>query len=101
MIASQNLAARCPAFAERGAAELAAPNHQRVIEQPALTQVFNERSDWLAHAPAFFGQAAPDVLACIAAVKLPAPVGQLDDTHALLDQAPCEHTNICSARPTR
>ena len=68
-----------------GPAELAAPDHQRLVEQTALFQVLDEGGGGLV-----------DVLALAAdlrrqaAVLVPAAVHELDEPHAALDHPPGE-----------
>ena len=69
---------------ERRAAELAAPDHQRVVEQAALLQVLHQRGrrGWsvsLALDLELRGQVA---------VLVPAGVHELHEAHAALDQPP-------------
>ena len=55
VIPAQNIAAGSPAFAERSAAELAAPNDQSVIQQTALAQILEQSRHRPIHLSTFFG----------------------------------------------
>ena len=70
------------ALAERSAAELAAPDDQRVVEQAALLQVFDQRGARLV------GVAALDFkLRVEIAMMIPAGVEALHEADAALDSA--------------
>ena len=64
------------------AAELAAPDDQRVVEQPALLQVLDQRGRGLVGVVAL----AADLVRQVA-VLVPAHVVELDEAHAALGQA--------------
>ena len=66
-------------LAVHGPAEFAAPNHQRVVQQPALFQVLHQRRAGPVHVLAL-----PANLAGQAAVLVPAAVEQLHEPHAAL-----------------
>src|SRR5689334_6150917 len=55
VIASQDLAGRGTAFTERRTAEFSAPYDQRLVQQAALAEVFNQRRHRLIRAGTFFG----------------------------------------------
>src|SRR5215213_11310204 len=101
MVAPENLACRSTAFAKWGPPEFAAPNHQRVIQQSSLLQIANQRRDRLVGPCHLLGQAIANILLRIRAVEIPAPVEQLDKTHALLEQPPAEHAIVGEARLAR
>ena len=87
MVAAEHLAAGGAALPEGGSPELAAEHHQGRFEQPAALQIVQQGRDRLVGTAAFPGQAAANVLARVRSVKIPAPVKELDETHAALDQA--------------
>ena len=64
------------ALAVDGAPELAAPDHQRIVEQPALLQVLNQRGGGLIHALGLQREVARQVV-----VLVPAAVIELDEAH--------------------
>ena len=70
-------------LAVRRAAELAAPDHQRVVEQPARAQVRQQAGDRPVDGPG-----VPGVAGLQAAVLVPVAVRQLDEADAGLDEAP-------------
>ena len=67
--------------------ELAAPDHQCLIEHPALLEVGDQRGGRLVHITALQRQIARQV-----AVLIPAAMVQLDEAHAALGQAPGQQT---------
>src|SRR5206468_7550922 len=95
--ATQQAAGGGAAFAEGGAAELAAANDQRVFEQAAFLEVPQERCHGPVHRGAFLGQAVADVLRRTGAVEVPTPIEELHVTHALLDQPAREKTMVAEA----
>src|SRR5438445_2303114 len=73
---------------DRAAAELAAPEHERVVEQPAGPKVLKQGRDRAVHRFARRGQFGPD-----ARVMIPADrAEQLDEAHAALRQPPGQET---------
>src|SRR5437763_16558805 len=68
-----------------GPSELAAPNYQRVVEQPALFQILDQRRGRLVRVAAL----AADLLGQVA-VLVPAPVEQLHEPHAAFRQSPSQ-----------
>ena len=80
-------AGRGSAFAERGAAKLAAPDHQCLIEHAAALEVTQSRCHRPVHSPAFVAQAVRDRLAGIGAVEVPSPIVQLNKPYSLFDQS--------------
>ncbi len=69
------------ALAIRGAAEFAAPDHERIFQQPALLEVLDERRRSLVGLLALALDAAGQT-----AVLVPALVEELDETDAFLDE---------------
>src|SRR5262249_15236345 len=74
--------ARQLALAVDRPAELAAPDHQRIVEQAALFQVGDEPVADLIDVAALGGQVASNV-----EMLVPAPVEDLHEAHVALDQA--------------
>ncbi len=70
-------------LAVRRAAELAAPDHQRVVQQPPSAQVGQQAGDRPVDGPGVAGVAGLQ-----AAVLVPVAVRQLDEADAGLDEAP-------------
>ena len=70
-------------LAVRRAAELAAPDHQRLVEQPPRAQVRQQAGD-----RPIDGPGVPGVAGLQAAVLVPVAVRQLDEADAGLDEAP-------------
>ena len=64
------------------AAELAAPDDQRVVQHTALLQILNQRGRWLVRLQAL----AANLLRQIA-VLIPTAMEELDEAHAALGQA--------------
>ena len=71
------------ALAVVGAAKLATPNHQRVVEHTALLEVTHERGGRLVGLAGLRPQAARQ-----AAVLIPAGMVKLDESNTALGQAP-------------
>ena len=67
----------------RRAAELAAPEDERVVEHPALLEVGKQCRDRLVDLAALLRELLAQV-----AVRVPAAVAHLDEAHALLGEAP-------------
>ena len=73
-------------FDSRRAAELAAPDHQRLVQQPALLQIGQQGGDRLVALP---GQPAMvDFEVVVAVPGLALAVPELHEAHAPLDQPP-------------
>src|SRR5439155_15041640 len=72
-----------------GATEFAAPDHERVVQEPALLEVFNERGTGLVGVLALLLDALGQV-----AVLIPAPMIELNKPHAALGHAPGEQTVV-------
>ena len=81
-------------LAHRGAAEFAAPDDQRFIEQPALLEVVEQGGDRLVDLIALVDEALPKVGLRIGAVGVPAPVEELDEAHAALGEAAGEQAVV-------
>src|SRR5215831_10612249 len=86
MIAAQDLACGSAAFAERSSAKLAAPNDQCIIQQPASSQVTDERRHRLVHSRALFRQTVGNTFTFVSAVEVPAPVKELNKPDAFFEQ---------------
>ena len=71
----------------RGAAKFAAPDHQRVLEQPALLEIGEQRGDRLVHRAAVCSERRGEV-----EVLVPVSVRDFHKAHAGLDQAPSQQT---------
>ncbi len=67
--------------------KFAAPNHQRLVEHPALLEVGDQCGGRLVHVAALQRQIARQI-----AVLIPAAMVQLDEAHAALGQAPGQQT---------
>src|SRR2546427_9097242 len=73
-------------FHGRRATELTTPDNQRFFQQTALLQVRQQGADGLV---GFFGEpAVVDLNVVVVVPRLSGPVPDLDDAHALFDQAP-------------
>ena len=92
MIAAQKRLVSIAILGHRRAAKLAAPNHERLIEQAATTQIADERGNRTIHFAAFFRQLREEIVGRIGAMAVPAPVVELHKAHAALDQAPRKQT---------
>ncbi len=73
----------------RGATKLAAPNHERFVEQAGAFEVFDERCRGLVCVEAVVGQALHQV-----AVLVPRLVEQLHKPDAALDKSAGEQTVV-------
>ena len=83
MVAAEKL--RMVAFFVHGrAAEFAAPDHQRRIEQPALLQVLDERRRCLVGLSRDAGEAGYDVVVAGSPMGVPAAMIKLHEAHAAL-----------------
>src|ERR1035441_7003812 len=82
MVAAQLAARFGIALDHRGAAEFAAPEHQRVFQQAALLEVFDESGAGLVSLTRLIDNALVDF-----AVVVPAFMEKLDETDATLDEA--------------
>src|SRR6202007_2400253 len=81
MVAAET--ARQITLAVRGAAELAAPDHQRVVEQPALLEIANETGAGLVHGV----DLSPYVVHHLR-MLVPAAMEELHEADAAFDQPP-------------
>ena len=100
MVAAVVLLREAPLRIDR-AAELAAPDDQRLVEQAARLQVLYQAVAGLVDVAALVGQAAGDV-----GVRVPVVVVDLHEPHAALDhppgqQRPCWRTCPACALPRR
>src|SRR5262245_50436903 len=69
------------------AAELTAPNHERLIQQTARFQIGEQSSNrFVACARIFF------VIALQVAMRVPSALYELDETHAAFDEPPRDQT---------
>ena len=71
------------ALAERRAAELAAPDDERVVEQSALLEILHQRGRRGVGVPALLRELREEI-----AVLVPAGVHELHEPHAALEQPP-------------
>src|SRR5688500_12277472 len=101
MIAPEHVAGRGSPLAERRATELPSPYHQGIVEQPALFQITNQRGHRLVGARHLLREPVANVLLGTGAVKIPTPVKELDETHALLEQPAAENAVIRETRLAR
>src|SRR3954454_6411820 len=69
-----------------GAAELAAPDDQGVLEHPALLQILEERADGLVALAAELAVAGLEVVVIVP--RLPGAVPELDEADSALEQPP-------------
>src|SRR5262249_48850021 len=86
MIAAEELRAAA-LLVHRRPPELAAPDHERLVEQTTPLEVFQERRDGPVDLLALLRQVLDDVVAGAGAVTVPAPVEQLHIADAALDEA--------------
>src|SRR5439155_3366792 len=79
-------------FSGRSAAELSAPNHQRILEQPPRLEVFQEAGDRQVRGRTVGRQLAFQAAMLVPELAAAAPRGlrvvDLDETHTALDQPP-------------
>ena len=84
------------ALHHRRAAKLAAPEHERVVEQAALFQIAHQRGAGLIGVLAVLGEVLLEI-----AVLVPGFVEQLHETHAALEQAPGQQAVVGERRLAR
>src|SRR5262245_35573167 len=101
MVAAEVRTAGGAAFAERTAAELAAPDDQRVVEHAAALEVADQGGDGAVHAAALVAQTVGDRFARTGAVEIPAPIVKLHEAHALLQEPPGEQAIVVEAGGAR
>ena len=89
-VAPRVVVAALALFAHRHAAELAAPDHQRVVPQAAALQVGEQRGDGAVGAAAHLGVITEDIVVSVPAVRV-ARV-KLHEPDAPLQQSPREQT---------
>src|SRR3954468_14836535 len=70
-----------------GATKFAAPDHERVVQQPALLKVLNERRGRLVRRRALFGNVNRQLI-----VLVPTHMEELHESHIALDQSPGQQT---------
>ena len=87
-------------LAHRRAAELAAPDHQRVVEQAAPLQILDEGGAGLIDLAADFLDGAVRGSSG-AAVMVPVGVDELHEAHAALDQPAGQQAVVGERRPAR
>ena len=97
VVAPEDGAARGAAFAEGRAAKLAAPDDEGVVEQAALLEVLDQGRRGLVRLRHLLGEAIADVFGGIRAVEVPAPVEEVDEADALLNEATCEQAVVGEA----
>ena len=78
-----------PHFAHRRAPELPAPHHQRVLQQPALLQIFDQRRRRLIDLARHLFQRLPQI-----GMVIPVRVIKLHEPHPALHQPPGQQTVI-------
>src|SRR5688572_33512466 len=71
----------------RRAAEFAAPDHERLIEQTPLLEVLDQRRASAIHIAAFPRKLSEQIVPGASAVNVPAPVVKLHVADAAFDQA--------------
>ena len=76
-------------LALRRAAEFAAPNHQRAVEQAALLQIANQSGRRAVDFAATIVERLPQVRSRVA-VMVPIGVVKLHEAAALFDEPPCQ-----------
>ena len=88
---------RAAHLAHRRAAEFSAPDHQRLVEQPALLEVVEQSRTRLVDLTAGLLESFLQVLA--AAVMIPFGVKQRNESRAPFDQPPGQQTIVGERRP--
>src|SRR3954462_3097654 len=76
-----------------GATKFTAPDYERIVQQPALFEVLNERGGRLVGRRALFGDVNGELV-----VLVPPHVEELHESHIALDQSPSKQT-IAGVRP--
>src|SRR6202044_1314776 len=82
------------ALGHRSAAKLAAPNHQRLIEQASGFQVLQEPRDWLVHGAGVVFMTDAEAAVLVPAVAARGRTANLHETHAALHQPPRQQTGV-------
>ena len=100
MIAAEELRA-VARLVHRRAAELAAPDDQRVVEQAALLEIGQQAVDRPVGLPAEMRQLLDDVLAERGAVRVPAAMVELHEADAALDEPPRQQAVVGERRLAR
>ena len=89
-------------FGGRLAAELAAPDHQRLVEQAAALQILEQAGDRLVGAAGVVGVVLVQVAVGVPVVVVVGAAGiELDEAHAALDQPPGQQAaaaEVCGLR---
>src|SRR5262245_49281568 len=88
------------ALAHGRAAELAAPDDERVVEEAALLQIAHERGTGLIHFARYLLESAAEIGAA-AAVMIPVGVVKLDEPDAALDEPSREQTIVRESHTAR
>src|ERR1700676_2123724 len=83
MIASVVFRRQLP-LAVNSTPEFAAPHHERILQQPSLTEILNQRRRSLVRIPALAWQLFRQEV-----VLVPSPVEELDKSHPTLRKTPC------------
>ena len=97
VVAPEDLALGRAALAERRAAEFAAPDDERVLEQAAFLEVVDERHHRFVGRGHLGRQSVADVFLRAGAMEVPAPVEEVDEAYALLDEPTGEQAVVREA----
>ena len=76
-------------LAINGATKLTGPDHQCIFEKAAALEIGDQGGHCLVHPPALVGEPALKALRGVGSVEVPAPVEELHEPHALLNQSTC------------
>src|SRR5437870_178198 len=94
MVPPEQVFALGAVFVHRCAAKLPAPNHQSLIKQAALFQVFEEGGAGLIGLLALAPKPPANVILFLVAMLVPTPVKELHEAGAAFDQPPCKQTVV-------
>src|SRR6185436_12008167 len=87
MVIAAKVNATVARFIHRRATKFTAPDNQSVVEHAALFEVGNQGSSRLIHLPAFARKRFGKVIDRGCPVHVPAPIEELDEANAALDEA--------------
>ena len=76
-------------FPHRRPAEFTSPYHERILKHATLLQVGEQGRSRLIHFPATIGKTQVECFFGVCPMRIPAPMVELNKSHAPLGQPPC------------
>src|SRR5688572_13190196 len=101
MIATEHIAGGRATLAKWRAAKLPAPHDERVLQQPALLEIADQRGYWLVRARHLLRQSVANIFFRTCPMEIPAPVEELHEPHTLLEEPPSQHAVVRKTRFAR